>query len=121
MMKYGIAAILMCMSPIVLAVPQYQIDVKVENNLQVLNFSPFQVSEGRWGGAETGICAYRGRITQQDSGLLLESKMDCSDAGWSSHYEMPVFVVESGGGDVSIVYEDGDDFWKYSAKIHPVE
>ena len=50
-MKYGIAAVLMCMSPILLAAPQYQIDVKVENHLQVLDFAPFQVSEGRWGGA----------------------------------------------------------------------
>lgn len=49
--------------------------------------------------------------------------MDYREVTSQSHYEMPIFVVEQSGGDVSITYGDGDGDGdgKYSAKILPTE
>ncbi|HCH3682084.1 TPA: hypothetical protein NKU97_003788 [Vibrio parahaemolyticus] len=121
--KFKLFIIVMCISSKLFASPQYKIEVSVESNHQALYFEPFYVSEGLWGKTEARHCVYLGQITQQDSGLLLESKMDCREGTNQSHYEMPIFVVEQSGGDVSITYGDegGEEFWKYSAKVIPIE
>lgn len=105
------------MSSKLFASPQYKIEVSVESDHQALYFEPFYVSEGLWGKTEARHCVYYGQITRQDSGLLLESKMDCREGTSQSHYEMPIFVVKPSGGDASITYGEGDEdwFWKYSA------
>ncbi|EJG1013477.1 hypothetical protein OMR72_003530 [Vibrio parahaemolyticus] len=123
--KCKLFAVAMCISSELFASPQYKIEVSVESDHQALYFYPFYVSEGLWGKTEARHCVYRGQITRQDSGLQLESKMDCHEGTSHSYYEMPIFVVKPSGGEVSITYgdagEDGDWFWKYSAKILPIE
>ncbi|MEZ9679674.1 hypothetical protein AB4306_06825 [Vibrio splendidus] len=98
----------------------YQVSVTVEDSESKLNFPTFKFdSFGQEVTSQTEKCIYSGVLSKHEANtILLEAKMSCDYEDGESSGDMPVFILDKEGGEVSIeLGEDEANLWKYSVLI----